>query len=133
MLRDLVRARGHKVLDWTAFRPPLPDSLSPDERRALLDADESGKIYRFCSEACARADVIIYLGPAGQDAACEVGMAVATGRARAMIGLRGPFESPGTIIGRAVTVWRDDYRSLLALLDKIGRECAGRRRPRHDA
>jgi len=116
LLRDSLAERGHKLLDWTAYAPPLADHLSPEARRAALDSDERGEIFTFCSAACMEADLLIYLGAAGQDAACEVGMAYA---AKVPVwGLAAPTEKPGLILTRAVTEWFPDVKALLTRLDQ---------------
>ena len=117
LLRDALTARGHQILDWTALAPPLAEHLSPEERRAALDSDERGNIFEFCEQACRnRADLLIYLGPAGQDAACEVGMAYVAGVP--IIGLAAPTEKPGLILSRAVTVWAGDVDACLAEVEQ---------------
>lgn len=115
LLRDLLTGRGHLILDWTSLAPPLADHLTPEERRAALDSDERGEIFKFCAEACARADLLIYLGPAGQDAACEVGMAYAAGVP--VYGLAAPTEKPGLILTRAVSRWFATAKELLAEIE----------------
>lgn len=117
LLRDALIGRGHHILDWTAYAPPLADHLSPEERRRALDSDERGEIFEFCSRACTQADVLIYLGLAGQDAACEVGMAYAAGVPT--IGLAAPTEKPGLILNRAIRHWAKDAGECLDLVDKL--------------
>ena len=117
LLTDRLSNEGHTVLDWTRKAPPLPPGMPVDERRAMLDADERGEIFRFCSEACACADLLVYLGPAGQDAACEVGMAWVSGIP--VYGLRGRLEAPGLILGRAVSRWFDDADDLMNALPNL--------------
>jgi hypothetical protein len=117
LLYRALRNRGHKALDWTRLAPPLPDSMPLEERRAALDADERGEIFRFCAETCGRADLVIYLGPAGQDAACEVGMAYVSGVP--VIGLRGTLEAPGLILTRAVTCWVAGMRGLFEAVEAL--------------
>ncbi|MDR1044291.1 MAG: translation initiation factor 2 [Candidatus Adiutrix sp.] len=117
LLRDALNERGHLVLDWTALAPPLPDHLSPEERRAALDSDERGEIFKFCSQACQEADLLIYLGPSGQDAACEVGLALAAGVP--VIGLSAPTEKPGLILSRAVGFWAGDIRACLKRVEQL--------------
>ncbi|MDR1922177.1 MAG: translation initiation factor 2 [Candidatus Adiutrix sp.] len=116
LLRDALIEAGHKVLDWTTLAPPLAENLSPEERRAALDSDERGDIFAFCAKACAEADLLIYLGPSGQDAACEVGMAYSAGVP--IIGLAAPTEKPGLILARAATFWAADVKECLALVDR---------------
>jgi nucleoside 2-deoxyribosyltransferase len=117
LLRNLLSGRGHRVLDWTALAPPLPDHLSPEERRMALDSDERGEIFAFCAKACKEADALIYLGPAGQDAACEVGMAFAAGVPT--IGLAAPTEKPGLILNRAIRHWAANIEDSLKLIDSL--------------
>lgn len=117
LLYRALQDRGHQALDWTRLAPPLPDSMPLEERRAALDADERGEIFAFCAEACGRADLVIYLGPAGQDAACEVGMAYVSGVP--VIGLRGPLEAPGLILARAVTWWAADMQELFEVVEGL--------------
>ncbi len=137
MLADRLRADGHTILDWTSKAPPLPADMPIEERRAVLDGyatglcpartqgdsggaalrrerAERGDIFRFCAHACARADLVIYIGPAGQDSACEVGMAYTSGVP--VYGLRGKLESPGLIMAKAVTRWFDNVDDLLEAL-----------------
>jgi hypothetical protein len=122
LLRDALRDRGHTVLDWTKLAPPLPEGMTPEKRRAALDSDERGEIFAACSEACGRADLVIYLGQAGQDAACEVGMAYVAGTP--VFGLAGPLEKPGLILARAVTRWFGGYGELLEAVEGLAERAA---------
>lgn len=117
LLRDALIERGHNMRDWTALAPPLPEHLSPEERRLALDSDERGEIFDFCARACREVDALIYLGPAGQDAACEVGMAYAAGVTT--IGLAAPVEKPGLILNRAIKHWAADVYGCLEIIDQI--------------
>ena len=123
LLRDALIERGHNIFDWTAMAPPLPDHLSPEERRRALDSDERGEIFDFCRRACLEADALIYLGPAGQDAACEVGLAHATGVPT--IGLAAPTEKPGLILNRAISHWAANVQACLTVVDQIKKNMAG--------
>jgi len=114
MLTDRLRAIGCIVLDWTSKAPPLPADMPIEERKLKLDADEYGDIFAFCVNACACADLVIYIGPAGQDAACEVGIAWTVGVP--VYGLRGKLEAPGLVLSKAVTRWFDDVGDLLRSL-----------------
>lgn len=117
ILRDAFLDRGHTVLDWTPLAPPLPEYLTPDERKRALDSDERGEIFDFCAESCASADVVIYYGPAGQDAACEIGMACACGVY--VLGLASPAEKPGLILSRAVDKWCTSHLELLQTVEEF--------------
>ena len=117
LLQDRLRGQGHTILDWLRLAPPLPAGLRPDERRAALDADERQEIFRFCAAACARVDMVIYLGPSGQDAACEVGMAYAAGVPVAA--LYSPLEAPGAMLAGCVTYECSDYTALDAAIREV--------------
>lgn len=128
MLRDLLQEDGYKVVDWTEKALPLPEGLSAAERRIAFDTDTRGLIYIFCAGACGAfggenaVDAVIYYGPAGQDAACEIGMASASGIPT--FGLAGHLEEPGLILTSAVACWCKDVCDLREKL----RLCAANRK-----
>lgn len=114
-LQDALRDAGHQVLDWTAFAPSFPPSLTPEERKVIMDAPEHKEAALFCVRSCGYADALIYLGPAGQDAACEVGIAYAAGVP--VLGIAAPGEKPGLILAYCVARWFHDAAALIAFLD----------------
>jgi hypothetical protein len=107
LLRDALRDLGHTVLDWTDKTPPPPESMPLEERRRFFDSDASGDVWWYCVNSCGYADLVVYLGPAGQDAACEVGIAWAAGVH--VYGLAGPLEKPGLILNGCVNRWFTDF------------------------
>jgi hypothetical protein len=117
LLRDSLRELGHEVADFTSKAPPLPDSMTMEERRAALDSDERGDIFRFCAEACKSSDLCVYVGPAGQDAACEVGIAWASGVP--VYALTSPLEKPGVILDGCIARWFTEPSMLVAALVTI--------------
>jgi hypothetical protein len=117
MLMALLKDAGHFILDWTQYLPPLGAHVPPDKRRRLIDSDERGYIFEFCVNSSAGADLVIYLGESGQDAACEVGIAFNAGVP--VIGMAGPLEAPGLILTRAVTVWCDSINELLGTVEEF--------------
>lgn len=120
LLRDTLLDCGYDVLDWTQKAPPLPDDMGLEERRSILDSDIRGDIFDFCAGACGGgADLVIYLGPAGQDAACEVALAYASGTP--VIGLAGPLEKPGLILSRCVGRWVK-YEELYEVINEVRQE-----------
>lgn len=90
-----------EILDWTAHATP-PEGLTAAERRAWMDTDHGGEVYRFCRDACGSADLVIYVGASGQDAGVEVG--IAHGSGVEVIGLAGPLESRGLMLHGAVSL-----------------------------
>ena len=114
-----LRKLGYKLLDWTEKASP-PPGLTPAQRRIWMDTDqEGGQVYKFCRDACAKADIVVYYGESGQDAGVEVGIASASGAA--IIGIRGPLEGAGLMLHGAVDVWTEEAESALALLEKLAR------------
>lgn len=122
LLRDILREWGNTVVDFTSQASPLPDSMPPAERRAALDSDERGGIFRFCAKACASVDLCIYVGPSGQDAACEVGIAWAAGVP--VFALTGPLEKPGLIVNGCVERWFTEPALLVEAVAYMNLECA---------
>ncbi|MDR2893703.1 MAG: translation initiation factor 2 [Deltaproteobacteria bacterium] len=123
LLTSILTEQGHVVLDWTELAPPIPATMTAEEAKMLLDGDERGTIFEFCSSACTSVDLLIYLGPAGQDAACEVALAAADGIL--IFGLAGPLEKPGLILSRLVDFWFSSTAELLQAVnltnaDKLG-------------
>ncbi len=114
LLNRELRRRGFAVLDWTEKAAP-PEGLNAAQRREWMDTDHGGEVFAFCARACRDADLVIYVGTAGQDAGVEVGMAYGFGVP--VLGLRGPLESPGLMLHGAGCVWVDGMDRLLDVLD----------------
>lgn len=84
---------------------------------------QGGQVYAFCRDACAGADVVVYLGQSGQDAGVEVG--IAAGAGVPVIGVRGPLEAPGLMLHSAVNVWCHDIQEVIYLLEELSGRCLG--------
>ena len=111
LLSGILEHHFHTVLDWTSFAPPIAPHSPVEARKRALDSDERGEIFNFCKSACGSADLLIYLGPAGQDAAAEIGLAHASGVP--ILGLASPLEAPGLILSRCVTKWCKNVTELV--------------------
>ena len=109
-----------QILDWTDRAAP-PEGLAPDQRRRWFDA-AGGQVYEFCADACANADVVVYLGASGQDAGVEVGLAAGAGTP--VMGVRGPLEAPGLMLHGAVALWCCDIQEAVRVLTRLG-QCRG--------
>lgn len=122
LLNRELRARGFEVLDWTEKAVP-PEGLNAAQRRQWMDTDHGGEVFAFCARACRDADLVLYVGTAGQDAGVEVGMAYGFGVP--VLGLRGPLESPGLMLHGAGCLWVDSLDGVLAVLEYLARsvEC----------
>ncbi len=113
--RELLRL-GYNLFDWTEKATP-PEGLNPTQRREWMDTDHGGEVFSFCAMACRSADLVIYLGGAGQDAGVEVGMAHGAGIP--VLGIKGPLESPGLMLYGACSAWIDEMDKALVLLEKL--------------
>lgn len=125
LFHDALRARipDIRILDWTCKLTP-PPGLPPEQRRQWFDTEQQGgQVYAFCRDACAGADVVIYLGQSGQDAGVEVG--IAAGAGVPVIGVRGPLEAPGLMLHGAVNVWCHDVQEVIYLLEELSGRCLG--------
>ena len=120
LLNCRLRERGYNVLDWTKKAPPVPAELTPEQRRAELDKDTRGEIFSFCKNACGQADAVIYLGPSGQDAGIEVGLAHAAGIL--IYGMASPMEAIGTMLNGCVDRWFTCPNVMLNALDSQFKE-----------
>ena len=119
LFHDALRARipQVRIWDWTDMGMP-PQGLTPEQRRRWFDTEQQGgQVYRFCRDACASADVVVYLGHSGQDAGVEVGLAVGAGVP--VIGVAGPLEAPGLMLHGAVSVWVDGAEDALDLVGRV--------------
>ena len=114
LLGSELRRLGCEILDWTEMATP-PPGLTAAPRRIWMDTDkDGGEVFAFCHAACLNADLVIYYGESGQDAAVEVGLAAASGTP--VLGIRGPLESPGLMLHGAVNLWVDGAELAIAVV-----------------
>lgn len=119
---------GVEILDWTKLATP-PADLTPAQRREWMDTDLSGEVFRFCEEACGRADLVVYFGQSGQDAGVEIGLARAAGVP--VLGVLGPLEAPGLMLHGSVSLWVRDILEAWACIATLVC-CIWREDPRPD-
>lgn len=130
MLAAALVEVGHKVLDWTPLAPPLPAGMRPEERRAVLDSDARGRIFDFCAESCAGADLVIYLGESGKDTSFEIGLAWGAGVP--VYGLAGWLEAPGLMLARGVARWFERHEALLDAVEALAEDLYAKEHPEKD-
>lgn len=112
LLSRELHKQGYLVADWTQKATP-PEGLNAAQRRTWMDTDHGGEVFVFCAKACTTADLVLYLGTAGQDAGVEIGMAYAADRP--VLGIRGPLESPGLMLHGAITAWAETVEQALGM------------------
>lgn len=117
-----------EILDWTEL-VTLSEALSPSQYCGEINANLVGQMFRFCEEACGRADLVVYFGQSGQnvdricpsqtlgasgdvsprseeDAIVEVGLARAAGVP--VLGILDSLKLPGLMLHGAVSLWARD-------------------------
>lgn len=120
MLTDRLRSRGHKVLSFVENNHgEKPGEKTLDGKPINMDdwvASEAGKqSFEYDSTGATESNLVIYVGPSGQDAAAECGMAWASGVP--ILGLLAKGEGFG-LMRRMMDRWFDDYRELLKEVDR---------------
>ncbi len=117
LLGKHLQGIGYEILDWTLKATP-PPGLSVAERRIWMDTDTAGgQVFSFCYTASTTAQLVIYFGESGQDAAIEVGLAA--GHGIPILGIRGPLEAPGLMLHGVIPVWAEDIEDALSLLEAV--------------
>lgn len=76
--------------------------------------DQAEQAFEYDTKSAMNADLVIYIGPSGKDAAAEVGMAYASGVP--IIGLYAKGEDFG-LMRRMMDHWCKRYDELISLLD----------------
>jgi len=117
MLTIVLRNRDHVVLSF----------IEDNTKEGIADAEALGFDFWVSTEAsencfkqnrhsATSADLVIYLEPAGKDAAAEVGMASEKGTP--IIGLHAEGEDFG-LMRKLMKWWVKDYNELIELIDKL--------------
>lgn len=112
MLTALLRERGHGVLSFVENN----HGEGPDKRVSFeqwMDTEAAEQSFDYDTSGARSANMTIYIGPSGKDAAAEVGIAWCAGRS--VIGLYGKGEDFGLM--RKMIEWHQNYRDLLKTVD----------------
>jgi len=121
MLTDLLEARGHQVISFVrkAVDDEGRDGMKFDFEEWIWSDDGTEKFYHDLHGAT-ESDLVIYIGPSGQDAWAEVGAAWAIRQSCGypqIVGLWAKGENVGLM--RRMMDWFLDYRELLAHVDRL--------------
>jgi nucleoside 2-deoxyribosyltransferase len=121
MLTRLLREKGHEVLSFVENNyGEQAGHLAVDQEGVPISIEEwiwserGANSFEYDTRGAATADLVIYIGPSGMDAAAEVGIAWANGKP--LIGLTGKDDQFG-LMRRMVAVWAKNYREVLDLVD----------------
>lgn len=112
MLTHLLRQQGHTVASWVENNfgenhNHVTRKLSFEE---WVESPESEQSFEYDTQGVMDADLLIYYGPAGQDAAAELGIAWASGTP--CFGLWAKGEGLG-LMRKMVKAWYNRYEDLL--------------------
>lgn len=108
---------GVSVLDWTWAAAPF--GLPIHRRREWMNVGKNCLMSETCEASCGLADLMVYLGDSGKDAAVLVGMAKAIGTP--VLGIAGPLEDTGLMLRRAVAEWVSGPFEALARIKRMAR------------
>ena len=113
MLTTMLRERAFEVFSFVENNNEDPDCKKAGSKALPFEEwvwSESGRrSFDFDTDWAMRADLVIYIGPSGKDAAAELGMAFARGVP--IIGLYGKGEDFGLM--RRMIDWKYSYREVL--------------------
>lgn len=121
MLTALLRDKGHEVISWVENNygenhNHITKAL-PFEQ--WVNTPEAIQAFQFDTQGARNCDLLIYYGPAGKDAAAEVGIAWASGNP--IIGLHAKGEDFG-LMRHLIHTWYDRYDDLLIGVNSIERD-----------
>lgn len=112
MLTALLRERGHEVKSWVEQNYGEGyGAQKPMNFELWVHTESAQKSFDFDTTGAMECDTLIYIGPAGKDAAAECGMAYAKGVR--MLALYAKGEDFG-LMRKMFSRWYDHYTELLS-------------------
>lgn len=117
MLTSLLRSKGHEVVSWIENNYGEGFAYSQIKSfEAWVQTTEASKAFKFDTDGAIKSDLCIYYGPAGKDAAAEVGMAYASGTP--ILGLLAKGEDFG-LMRKMMLRWFDRYEDLVTEVERM--------------
>jgi hypothetical protein len=118
MLTAILRARGFMVYSW--IENNFEEWYSHEKHKHLsfeewMKTESASKAFSYDTNGAMKCDICIYLGPAGKDAAAEVGMAFGAGNP--ILGLYAKGEDFG-LMRKMMLAWFDRHQDLISYLDE---------------
>jgi len=116
MLTEMLRNWDIEVLSFVerAVKDEGRSGLAFDVEAWINSPDGEDK-FKYDTNGATKSDLVIYIGPSGQDAAAEVGAAWASGVP--VYGLWAKGEGFGLM--RRMTRWFDNYNALLVAVHEL--------------
>ena len=117
MLTDLLREKGHEIISWVEnnYGEDHNHVTKKIDFETWVNSEESDQSFLFDTQGAATCDCLIYLAPAGKDAAAEVGLAFSN-KECLLVGLYAKGEDFG-LMRKMFDRWFDRYQDLLKYLD----------------
>lgn len=118
MLTAILRDKGHIVLSFIEQNYNSGYGASkgiPFEE--WVNSESAIAAFNYDTESAMSADLIIYVGPSGKDAAAECGMAYAKGKT--IFGLNAKSEDFG-LMRKIISNWYERVQDLLNEIDFMG-------------
>lgn len=114
MLTALLRQKGHEVLSFVENNHGEGHGAEkPVSFEKWVNTDQAWNSFWYDTDGASKSDLVIYIGPSGTDAWCEVGIAFGAGVP--VKGLWAKGEPAGLM--RKIVCWFPDYKSLLDSID----------------
>lgn len=117
MLTALLREKGHEVISWIEnnYGEGFAASGLADFEE-WIKTDGAERAFQFDIKGAQTADLVIYYGPAGKDAAAEVGMAYSRGIP--IIGLSAKGEDFG-LMRKMMIGWCNRYDQIFKSIENV--------------
>ncbi len=116
MLTVLLRERGHEVVSWIENNYGELATIRNLSFEKWMETDGATRSFVFDTDGAKTCDVMIYYGPAGQDAAAEAGIAWSAGVP--IIGLWAKGEGLG-LMRKMMICWCENYRDVMSVVAKM--------------
>ena len=113
MLTELLRSKGHYVHSWV-------ENCNKEQQQGFdfeewVKSKEAGLCFEFDTMGATQSDLLIYIGPAGKDAAAEIGAAWAS--KIPIIGLYAKGEDFGLM--RKMIQWYGRYSDIIQAVEDM--------------
>lgn len=110
MLTALLREKGHTVISWIENNFGEMGAVKNINFEEWVKTEGAERSFDFDTNGAKNADLVIYYGPSGKDAAAELGIAYAN--AKPILGLYAKGEDFG-LMRKMIVAWYDRYPELL--------------------
>lgn len=116
MLTALLRERGHEVISWVEnnYGENHNHVTKKFPFEEWVHTEQAEQSFQFDTKGATESDLVIYYGPAGQDACAELGAAWKAGAT--IFGLYAKGEGLG-LMRKMINEWFERYTDLLEAVD----------------